>query len=660
MEMKGIGFENFRVFKDYSEFELAPVTVLTGANSSGKTTIIKALKLLQTFWNQQGFGHHLDFDKGNHQLGDFEMCRSKNSDEKEVKIIYQVSNILFDSPVTVELCFQLDENRSLNDVSLKNGILKWMQIKLKKNFIYNMLIDGKNVFEGFNYKYIIQSLLPNMKETWLKLKSQNHTEFVEKKADIKEGQVVALGSRGLIISKNPKLYFQLQALDHIDFNKDYPDYQTGEFTDNIILSYEKYPFIYDLKTLDLFAQIPKSESVFFIDAFWKLLTHKYAEIEDKFSYATFMHFIEQEEENGNLHINSWKDAFLLSGCDNFEIFLTEQIHFAVDEMNKSVLSIPPNISDMIYYRIDRFYQATFFSSKGNTIWSYYKKKQSDQLTESQKAINICDEIISDAIFLENQLFNIKPVLQIEEVLDKLKIFLTNVCKEIEICSNKMYFIDSIRAYSQRFYSYDSQVSSFNSFITEFLRYKYTEKEESFLKKWLKEFEIAENCEIRLVEGAGCQIFLEKDKEKINLVDLGYGVTQFLPILLKIIYCNNIKMKTIVIEEPETNLHPKFQSQLVDLFMDAYKTFKINFIIETHSEYLIRKLQYLTAKGDIKPDDTLLYYMGNPNPTKREFGENQIIKIKIKKSGQLSQPFGSGFTDEASHWIKEMFIYSNLN
>jgi hypothetical protein len=31
--LTGIGIENFRVFKDYTEFDFAPITILTGANS---------------------------------------------------------------------------------------------------------------------------------------------------------------------------------------------------------------------------------------------------------------------------------------------------------------------------------------------------------------------------------------------------------------------------------------------------------------------------------------------------------------------------------------------------------------------------------------------------------------------------------------------------
>ena len=68
--INGIGFENFRVFQNRSDFELAPITVLTGGNSSGKSTIIKGLKLMQEFWGQKNFGEDLKFSEGNdsHQL----------------------------------------------------------------------------------------------------------------------------------------------------------------------------------------------------------------------------------------------------------------------------------------------------------------------------------------------------------------------------------------------------------------------------------------------------------------------------------------------------------------------------------------------------------------------------------------------------------------
>lgn len=108
---------------------------------------------------------------------------------------------------------------------------------------------------------------------------------------------------------------------------------------------------------------------------------------------------------------------------------------------------------------------------------------------------------------------------------------------------------------------------------------------------------------------------------------------------------------IVIEEPESNLHPANQSRLADIIVKAAKTYGIQFIIETHSEYLIRKLQYLTAKGEIKPEDTQLYYFFHPDKVPE--GENQVKKINIEKDGRLSAPFGYGFFDESAHLMIEL-------
>lgn len=44
--IKGIGVENYKLFKDRTDFEFAPITVLTGTNSSGKSSVINLLKII--------------------------------------------------------------------------------------------------------------------------------------------------------------------------------------------------------------------------------------------------------------------------------------------------------------------------------------------------------------------------------------------------------------------------------------------------------------------------------------------------------------------------------------------------------------------------------------------------------------------------------------
>jgi predicted ATPase len=97
-----------------------------------------------------------------------------------------------------------------------------------------------------------------------------------------------------------------------------------------------------------------------------------------------------------------------------------------------------------------------------------------------------------------------------------------------------------------------------------------------------------------------------------------------------------------------------------MFIDAHLQFGINFIIETHSEYLIRKLQVLTATGQLMPSESVIHYIGNPDPAKREPNEEQVRTIHIKHDGQLTKPFGTGFTDESFKWIKKLFTHSDQN
>lgn len=94
-----------------------------------------------------------------------------------------------------------------------------------------------------------------------------------------------------------------------------------------------------------------------------------------------------------------------------------------------------------------------------------------------------------------------------------------------------------------------------------------------------------------------------------------------------------------------------------MFIDAAETFGIQFIIETHSEYLIRKLQVQTAKEVLKPEDTQIYYFYNPNEIPKD--EKQIVPINILSDGRLNRPFGSGFLDESANLMMEI-VNLNLN
>ncbi len=176
----------------------------------------------------------------------------------------------------------------------------------------------------------------------------------------------------------------------------------------------------------------------------------------------------------------------------------------------------------------------------------------------------------------------------------------------------------------------------------------------FIRKWLVEFDIGENLSYGY-DDKNDLYYIKIDEKSLLEYGAGYGQIIYLLMSLGNQIDNDLPLSedrsilffpvTYVIEEPEINLHPAFQSKLAEMIIDAQKTFGVNFLIETHSEYFIRKLQFMTAKALINPDDSIIYYFNNPNNIPES--EEQIIKITIDRNGSLSDSFGPGFIDEAT-------------
>jgi hypothetical protein len=100
--------------------------------------------------------------------------------------------------------------------------------------------------------------------------------------------------------------------------------------------------------------------------------------------------------------------------------------------------------------------------------------------------------------------------------------------------------------------------------------------------------------------------------KVKLTDVGFGVSQVLPVIVE---CFSTPPQSIVIfEQPEIHLHPKVQADLADLFIDAIHAREdgeernIQFIIESHSEHFLRRLQRRIAEEALAPEESALYFV----------------------------------------------------
>jgi predicted ATPase len=134
-----------------------------------------------------------------------------------------------------------------------------------------------------------------------------------------------------------------------------------------------------------------------------------------------------------------------------------------------------------------------------------------------------------------------------------------------------------------------------------------------------------------------------------------GSLQIMMLILKVAtimrkHKGTINNVTIIVEEPELNLHPEFQGKLTDFFHDVNKDHQISFIIETHSEYLIRKSQNIVVKESYTDEEGL-----NPNPFKVFYFdlENGPYQMKYRNDGRFTNEFGTGFFDVNTNLIFDL-------
>lgn len=152
-----------------------------------------------------------------------------------------------------------------------------------------------------------------------------------------------------------------------------------------------------------------------------------------------------------------------------------------------------------------------------------------------------------------------------------------------------------------------------------------------------------------------KICLNNEIGKIELVDLNSnksivlanefsGIQQILPVLIQLFL--NPKDNFILIEQPELHLHPKLQSKLAEVFaVNSHSN--NNFLIETHSEHLIKKFQILIAKGKLERNKLNILYIDSK---KEKMNCKQMI---LGDNGFFTEPWPDGFFDESMNLNYEL-------
>ena len=124
---------------------------------------------------------------------------------------------------------------------------------------------------------------------------------------------------------------------------------------------------------------------------------------------------------------------------------------------------------------------------------------------------------------------------------------------------------------------------------------------------------------------------------VALSDVGFGISQILPFLVQSLASSG---QIISIEQPEVHIHPKLQADLGDLLAATIgKPYGHQFLIETHSEHLILRLQRLVREGQLKPDQISVIFVS------RGAEGSHARRLRLDDRGRFLDEWPGGFFGE---------------
>lgn len=605
--LKYIGLTNFRVFGERTNIALASLTILTGPNSSGKSSVLKAIQLLQENIGDIG---HLNFSHGEHKLGNFEMTLNRDATDKTMVFTLPFECKDMPEEMYMDWIYNLDTSNSLQYAKLTR-----LSICLKKD------------------KHEVIGITP-----WGK--TDIDLEYFHKN---RKKANLWINILEIDLLKHLISYYEKNS--RIGYYYDIADISEKPLYEKLLERMAGIEDIEGMKQLKEFNELNVKR--FFFENVFSLLIKIKEELKLEFNVKNDEELTRLFEDDFFDYDKDMYDIFDYTFANSFNDYLIK-----FDELSKEMFVLflvysAERLKDNICYK---FWEL----SKKMDINNYLNTKDNISSFYPYKELENSDNSIYTTISSM-----LKEAFGVEE-------FKKEPFKEFR--KDNFYYLEAVRANTQRLYTWQTQGTAFNQLLLDFVKTN-EDWQLDFINHWLKEFGIGNEFKVNINEhGIGASITIDNKP----LADLGYGVTQFLPILLRI--CTMVQLKKIesypekwsftekkiiYIEEPETNLHPKLQSKLADMFIDASRKFNLQIIVETHSEYLIRKLQYLTAKEEITPDMTVIHYFYDPKEERPE-GEPQVKQINIQTDGRLTGQFGAGFYDETARLMTAILTGETLN
>lgn len=219
------------------------------------------------------------------------------------------------------------------------------------------------------------------------------------------------------------------------------------------------------------------------------------------------------------------------------------------------------------------------------------------------------------------------------------------CAELREVLERLLYLGPLREYPERHYIFSGnlvkEVGKSGKGMPDLLF-----RDRSLVRRvneWLNRFGVDYSIDVRTVKDPDVEdVFTLRLTDKrtnvtVSPLDVGFGISQILPIVVQSLLAEG---RVICVEQPEIHLHPRLQAEFGSLLADAIKQRVPNqFLIETHSEHLILRLQRLVRRGELKPDQ-----VGVIHVQKTDAG-SVATELRLNEQGEFIDRWPEGFFEE---------------
>lgn len=714
--MKSFKVSNFRLFDDNgASIDFRPVTVLTGANSSGKSSFVKALVAFSDYANATLGDYRrdgsfnpatgkLDLYRPELKLPGFSGVKNRNTDNESA-----VSFTREFCP-TPSLYGQYIIKHSFNIPSGEsNGVLDYGQLTaidvsvLDDDFVRLSIdkdgfkVDYLNLNGHILHDFLVfcrYSLIPNaIISNSFDLDGSFNPDFCDDEGNF-SFEKASLTASGKLLAK-------IQG-------KEIADYQyesiAGSIPSNIKKEYRSL-FTDYFKIMNIALAIDKCSEygvIFYFPLFENLVNkgkqESIAFINDSFKCDYISSYLGGETHKIKIReeLKVLLDDFEGSEYESFIEYFRNLENYVLENVNSEMKAIKPGhrsfnfIEDEILWRTDIAFDSIGFSKRKReetlfslaykllSIWQWEETRDYTHASfEEGSLVWDSDQYIERYIDQRYFSYSSHHILY-----SAYRDYIRYVLKECLITDEfyRVFYDTNSFTSVQRLHSFEEN-SQFVRVMKDYVQVREKIFKElkayvpdTFLNKWLRDLNICDHLELNTQKTDGLGFMIEvvyANGKKESLSDLGHGITQIVSILIlieDIIIQNHLYSISegskgittyppaiIAIEEPEVSLHPCLQSLLADVLFDASRNYgqTIYFIVETHSEYLVRKMQAIVSgfsKDEFEHNPFAVYY----------FNEDGTIKdLGFKESGRFRESFGPGFFDEAAS-LKYILVANEHN